>query len=106
MAARSQLTLRVDETLARRLKQVAAEKGQSVNSFAEFVLETAVNPHLAGTERERLRERLARAGLLETGPPVDFEPPSDEEFEKARRAAGGGTLASDLVSRDREERGF
>ena len=106
IAARSQLTLRVSENLARRLKQVAAEEGKSVNAYAEFVLETVVDPELAGSERERLRERFARAGLLGFGTPVDFEPPTDEEIERIGKKAARGTPASELIRRDRDERGF
>jgi predicted transcriptional regulator len=104
MPARSQLTLRIDERLARHLKQVAADRGLSVNAFAEQALAAAVDPDAAGSEIERHRERLARAGLLATPAPVDFEPPSDEEFEAARRAAGKGKSLSDYIieERDRE----
>ena len=106
MTARAQLTLRIDPRLARHLKQVAAERGLSVNAFAEQTLAAAVDPDTAGDEMESVRERLARAGLLGTPVPVDYEPPSDEEFERARREAAKGTPLSDLVSEDREERGF
>lgn len=103
MPARSQLTLRIDERLARHLKQVAADRGLSVNAFAEQALAAAVDPDAAGSEIERHRERLARAGLLATPEPVDFEPPSDEEFEAARRAAAHGVSLSDLIVQERDE---
>jgi predicted transcriptional regulator len=103
MPARAQLTLRVDERLARHLKQVAAERGLSVNAFAEQALAAAVDPDAAGSEIERHRERLARAGLLGVPQPVDFEPPSEEELEEARRAAGRGTSLSDLIVQERDE---
>jgi predicted transcriptional regulator len=104
MPARAQLTLRVDERLARHLKQVAAERGLSVNAFAEQALAAAVDPDAAGSEIERHRERLARAGLLLTPQPVDFEPPSDEEVEAARREFAKGKPLSEYVveERDRE----
>jgi predicted transcriptional regulator len=104
MPARSQLTLRIDERLARHLKQVAADRGLSVNAFAEQALAAAVDPDAAGSEVERHRERLRRAGLLATPEPVDFERPSDEEIEAAlRELAKGKPLHEYIVEeRDRE----
>lgn len=92
-----QVTLRLDESLARRLKEVAAHRGQSVNAFASAVLGAVVDPDLAGDEVARLRERLDRAGLLCVAPAVDG-PPADPDAVRAagRRAARGRTL-SDLV---------
>jgi HicB family len=106
MPSRTQLTLRVPEHLARDLKRVAAERGLSVNAFADQALRAAVDPDASGSEIERLRERLARAGVLATHPPSTRPRPSGEDFEKARHAAGKGVSASQLISRDREERGF
>lgn len=96
-----QLTLRLDESLADRLKSVAASRGTSVNGFATSVLAAAVDPDLAGDEVGRLRERLSRAGLLEQPSRSERVGPSDREFEEARAAAGRGTLLSDLVSEGR-----
>lgn len=96
-----QLTLRVQSELADRLKQVAGSRGQSVNSYVQDVLSAAVDPELAGDAAERVRERLARAGLLET----DLEPsrphPLPERLEKARTAAGRGAKLSDLIEEGR-----
>lgn len=97
-----QLTLRIDESLARRLKSAAASRGTSVNGYATSVLAAAVDPGgLAGVEQGRLRERLSRAGLLEHSIPSERVGPSDREFDEARAAAGRGTMVSDLVSEGR-----
>jgi len=97
-----QLTLRIDESLARRLKSVAASRGTSVNGFATSVLAVAVDPGgLAGDEQGRLQERLSRAGLLEHSIPSERVGPTDREFDEARAAAGRGTMVSDLVSEGR-----
>jgi hypothetical protein len=96
----AQLTLRVEEALARRLKAVAGERGESVNAYASSVLAAAVDPDTAGTEVERLRERLARAGLVAASATRGRHPP-EVELARARSAAGTGRELSDLVSEDR-----
>jgi hypothetical protein len=104
MPARAQLTLRIDERLARHLKQVAADRGLSVNAFAEQALSAAVDPDAAGSEVERHRERLARAGLLAPFEPVEHERPSREDYEAARRELAKGKPLSEYIieERDRE----
>ncbi len=92
-----QLTLRIDESLAHRLKSVAASRGKSVNGFATSVLAAAVPSELARDGLGRLRERLSRAGLLERLIPSDQVGPTGCEFDEARAAAGRGTMLSDLV---------
>jgi hypothetical protein len=96
-----QLTLRVGDRLADRLKAVAAERGQSVNAYAEAVLSAAVDPELADGELARLRERLARAGLLAPGVPGPRAGPPDADVAEARAAAASGRSLSSLVSEDR-----
>lgn len=99
-----QVTLRLPEELATALREAAAEREQSVNSYATGVLAAAVDPDLAGSEVERLRERLARAGILARTEPYRGEPPDEERLARARRAAGRGTKLSDLVSEGRGPR--
>lgn len=96
-----QLTLRLEESLAERLKAVAASRGTSVNGYAAAVLGAAVDPDFAGDEASRLRERLSRAGLLEEQAPADAVGPSEEELARARAAAGRGRALSELVSEGR-----
>ncbi len=97
-----QVTLRLPEELADRLKAVAAEHGRSVNAHAEAVLQAAVDPDMAGDEAAALRERLARAGLLMPPSPATRRRPSASASAAARKAAGGGRPLSDLVSEGRD----
>lgn len=95
-----QLTLRIAEELGAELKKAAAERSMSVNRYASAVLAAAVDPDLATTEAERLRGRLARAGLLEpAGSPVAR--PAPEQVASARVKAGQGRSLAGLVSEGR-----
>lgn len=94
----SQMTWRADEELIERVKSVAGAEGRSMNEYVTFVLDVATNPELAGSDAERIRERLRRAGLL-AEPAVDAsERPSATEIERASLSMRGGALLSDLVS--------
>jgi hypothetical protein len=94
-----QLTIRLDEALAREVNSNAANAGRSVNGWVVAVLRAVVDPDFAGSDAERTRARLARAGLLATparsSPSV---PPAADRVRAARRAAGSGTPLSALVS--------
>lgn len=93
-----QLTLRIDDRLASDLKDHAAKAGRSVNAWASQILQAAVDPDLAGTDAQRTRERLARAGLLVIPPPrPGVRRPAATRLARARRAAGRGRSLSDLV---------
>lgn len=71
-----------------------------MNDYVNAVLDAATDPNLAGTEADRLRERLDRAGLL--APPGRRRPrPPAKEIARARTAAGTGTPLSDLVNHGR-----
>jgi hypothetical protein len=50
---------------------------------------------------ERIRRRLAEAGLLMTFPGPAPERPSAARLAEARAAAGRGRSLSDIVSKDR-----
>ena len=95
-----QVSWRAPDELVDRVRTVAEAGGRSMNEFITRVLDAATDPALAESEAAAIRERLAQAGLLAETTPVR-DRPSDEEFEAARRAAAGGTLASDLVSEGR-----
>jgi HicB family len=99
MAERSTLTLRVPPELADRLRGAAHERGKSLNAYATTVLGAAVDPELAGSEIEQIRERLARAGLLATVHPAPR--PDPERLAQARRAASKGRSLSDIVIDER-----
>jgi len=84
----------------KRVQEVAVREGRSMNEFMTLVLDAATNPDLAGTDAERVRERLALAGLLAT-PGIPRSRPAPDAVAQAREAAGRGTPLSDIVSRDR-----
>jgi len=97
----TQLTIRLDESLAEQVKAHAGRAGRSVNSWVVAVLSAVVDPELAGSDAERTRERLARAGLLAPLAGIRPAPPDPERLERARRAAGAGRPLSELVSEGR-----
>lgn len=96
----AQMTWRPSDELLRRVRRAAERQGRSMNDYVSAVLDVATDPDLAGSEAERLRERLDRAGLLAaSGPPRGR--PSRADIARARAAAGRGTPLSDLVSTGR-----
>jgi predicted DNA-binding protein len=98
----TQVTLRIPDELLARLKQVSAEQGRSLNSWVSAVLAAAVDPDYADDEAQRVRERLARAGLL-VDPGAQRRRRADAgAAARARAAAGRGTPLSDLVREDRD----
>ncbi|MEV2274434.1 hypothetical protein AB0I72_02505 [Nocardiopsis sp. NPDC049922] len=71
-----------------------------MNEYLTRVLRAATDPDLEGDEAQAIRAKLAQAGLLDSsGTPRTR--PSREAFERARRAAGGGTSLEDLVAEGR-----
>ena len=98
----TQVTWRAPEHLVERVRAAAAEDGRSLNDYLTQLARAATDPEFAADDSERLRERLARAGLLaRTGPPARHRPDPTEVAE-ARRAAGEGIQLSDLVAQNRE----
>jgi len=98
----AQLTLRLDDELARDLKEQASASGRSLNSWVTSVLRAAVDPDLASDDAERIRARLAKAGLLGDPKPREAARPDPARVEQARKAAGRGTPLSQLVSEGRD----
>lgn len=71
-----------------------------MNDYVTAVLDAATNPDLADDEAARLRERLARAGLL--APSNSPRPrPASKQVAQARARAGRGTPLSKLVDEGR-----
>lgn len=97
----SQVTWRAPDELVERVRQVAARQGRSLNDYLTRLAQAAVDPELAGDDMERLRERLARAGLS-IAPGAKRRRPDRSAVAKASRKAGEGTPLSELI---KEERG-
>jgi predicted transcriptional regulator len=93
-----QVTLRLSDDLADRLKKAARAQGLSVNGYATAVLAAAVELELAGDEASRVRERLARAGLLAPTSGTARGRPSKAAVARARKRAGKGRALSEVVS--------
>jgi plasmid stability protein len=98
----AQLSIRLDDALAAQVKTRSEALGRSVNGWVVAVLQAAVDPELAGSEAERTRERLRRAGLLVEPERAARRAPVDQaRVRSARRAAGAGKRLSELVSDER-----
>ncbi len=96
----AQVTWRAPEALVERVRHVARDAGWSVNEYLTRLVEAATDPAYAASDADRLRERLARAGLLaEPGQPR--RRPDPAALARAGTAAGSGTPLSDLTSGDR-----
>lgn len=94
------MTWRSHDELHERVRRAAAQHGRSMNEFVTLVLDAATNPELAGSDAERLRERLDQAGILVPAGPPRWRPDPDR-VEAARARAGMGTALSQLVSEGR-----
>lgn len=100
-AGMTQLTIRLADDLVEDLRRAAGARGQSVNAWVNAVLRAATDPDLGGSEAERTRDRLRRAGLLATAQEGSRQAPDPEAVVRARRRAGTGTPLSQLVSEGR-----
>ncbi len=95
-----QVTWRAPEELVESLRAVASRRGQSLNEYLTQLAKAVTDPAHAGDEVERLRERLASAGLL-SPPARPRRRPDAETVARARQDAGRGTPLSDLVDEGR-----
>jgi hypothetical protein len=98
----AQFSVRLSEDDGRAVRRLAAARGRSVNqTFADLVT-AATDPARADGERDQLRERLARAGLVfDLSALPDLPAPTDEARRRAAAAAGRGTPLADLISEGR-----
>ena len=84
------------------MRQLAAARGASINQTFEDLVAAATDPALADDDRQALRERLARAGLVfDISILAAVDAPTDAELARARTAAGRGTPLATLVSEGR-----
>ena len=102
MTSVPQLTLRIPDDLHRRLKAEAAERGTSVNLYAQAVLAASIDPETATSEIQRMRERMRRAGLLADSIEPPEKVPGDAELIAA---LDGPAVARSLVLAIIEDRG-
>jgi hypothetical protein len=94
----AQMTWRTSEELLERVRHQAQQRGRSLNDWVTAVLSAATDPALTGDDAQRVRERLAAAGLLEPVEPLQQRRPAAADVARARAAAGRGTPLSDLVA--------
>jgi hypothetical protein len=94
----AQVSWRADDRLVERVKRAASDTGRSMNEFVTLILDVATDPMHAGTEGERVRERLQQAGLLAAPSRSTTRRPTRAAVRAASRRAAKGTALSDLVS--------
>lgn len=94
----AQMTWRAPDELLERVRRQAVAQGRSLNEWVTTILDAASDPATAGGEAQRVRERLVRAGLLESSAPAIVRRPTPAALERARAAAGRGANLSELVS--------
>ncbi len=93
------MTWRTTDELLERVRRQAERRGRSLNEWVSAVLDAATNPETAGSDAERIRERLADAGLLANAePPTPTDP---TRLAAARAAAGQGTPLAEFVAEGR-----
>jgi plasmid stability protein len=93
----AQMTWRTSDELLERVRAQAAQHGHSLNEWVTRVLDAVTDPSSAGDEAQQVRERLARAGLLESTTAVR-QRPGKGQLARARAAAGRGTSLAQLVA--------
>lgn len=96
----AQVTWRAPDELVERVRAVATADGRSMNDYLTRVMRALTDPDLADDGMARIRERLARAGLL-AGSGLPRQRPPADQVEAARRAAGSGVPLSRFVRDDR-----
>ncbi len=92
------MTWRTSDELLERVRRQARTHGRSLNEWVTTVQSAASDPAYAGDEAQELRERLARAGVLDDPAPASRARPAPARLAKSRAAAGRGTPLSGIVS--------
>ncbi|MBS9533320.1 hypothetical protein KIH27_06915 [Mycobacterium sp. M1] len=96
----TQVTWRAPDELVEQVRRVASQHGCSLNEYLSRLARAATDPGLEGDDVDRLRQRLALAGLLADAGPRRVRP-DRAAVADARKLAGGGTPLSSLITRDR-----
>jgi hypothetical protein len=97
----AQMTWRTSDELLERVRSQAQQRGRSLNEWVTAVLAAATDPSLTGDEAQRVRERLAAAGLLEAPERGVHRRPDEADVARARAAAGRDVPLSEMVSEGR-----
>ena len=100
-------SVRIDDDLHHRVREAASHANTSLNGYVTRVLCVATEPSPLEPEADRIRARLAAAGLLSSAePPAEFrlEAGDRQAFEDARRRSGDGTSGSALIAAERRGR--
>jgi hypothetical protein len=96
-----QVTWRVPDELLEQVRRQAERHGRSLNDWVTTVMAAASDPAHAGDVAAQVRERLARAGLLEEPSGRPPRRPDARGVKAARARAGTGTPLSELVAEQR-----
>lgn len=97
-----QFSVRLSDERGRAVRRLAAARSVSINQTFEDLVAAATDPALADDDRQALRERLARAGLVFDITAIpDVDAPTEAELARAAAAAGHGTPLAELVSEGR-----
>ena len=95
------MTWRMPDHILDQVRRQAAQHGRSLNDWVTTVMAAASDPSHAADEAQQVRERLARAGLLELPSGDRPRRPSARKVEAARVRAGAGRPLSELVAEQR-----
>lgn len=97
----AQMTWRTTVEILERVRRQAEHAGRSFYDWVTTVLDVASDPLMAGSGAERIRERLRRAGLLESPTPGARRRSGPAPLAEERAAAGRGIPLSQLVTSER-----
>lgn len=92
----TQITFQVSDEERARLEEAASADGKSLDAWITEVTLRAAEQS-ARAEAERMRQRLAEAGLLWEAPRRRLPRPDRAAVERARKVAGKGKPLSDYV---------
>lgn len=95
------MTWRASDELIEQVRRQARQHGRSLNEWVTTVMTAASDPANAADDVTRVRERLARAGLLEVPAGAAPRRPDPARVKAARARAGKGRSLAELVTEQR-----